>query len=217
MRLPVLNYLLLVAIGAGFVYQLTLGDQVAGLVDSFGFVPARAAEAWAKGELRPLAEAAFGAMFLHGGWFHVIGNLLYLRVFGDNVEDRLGHLGFLLLYLLAGLAGWAGQAAYDPHSTVPVIGASGAIAGVLGAYIVLFPSARIVTLFPVFIVLTFIEVPAFVFLGIWALQQLLNGYLAFSTAAAGGGVAWFAHLGGFGIGLVAGSIGRLLRRRRRRR
>ncbi|MBK6684296.1 MAG: rhomboid family intramembrane serine protease [Deltaproteobacteria bacterium] len=216
-RLPVVNYGLLLGIGAAFVYQLTLGSEVGRLVDAFGFVPARALEDWAQRDLPALLTSGLAAMFLHGGWFHVIGNLLYLRVFGDNVEDRLGHLAFLLLYLLAGIAGWTAQGWADPNSSVPVIGASGAIAGVLGAYIVLFPSARIVTLFPVFIFLTFIEVPAMVFLGIWGLQQLLNGYLALETSASGSGVAWFAHLGGFGVGLVAGVLGRLWRRRRRKK
>lgn len=216
-RLPVVNYGLLAAIGAAFVYQLTLGGEVSQLVDAFGFVPARAVEHLAQRDLAALLTSGLAAMFLHGGWFHVIGNLLYLRVFGDNVEDRLGHLAFLLLYLSAGIAGWVAQGWADPNSSVPVIGASGAIAGVLGAYIVMFPSARIVTLFPVFIFLTFIEVPAVVFLGIWGLQQLLNGYLALETSASGSGVAWFAHLGGFGVGLLAGIVGRLWRRRRRRR
>ena len=217
MRLPVVNYLLLLGIGAAFVYQLTLGTEVGRLVDAFGFVPVRAVGAWAQRDLASLLTSGVAAMFLHGGWFHVIGNLLYLRVFGDNVEDRLGHLAFLLLYLLAGAAGWLAQGWADPNSSVPVIGASGAIAGVLGAYIVLFPSARIVTLFPVFIFLTFIEVPAIIFLGIWGLQQLLNGYLALETSTSGSGVAWFAHLGGFGVGLLGGLLGRLWRRRRRKK
>jgi membrane associated rhomboid family serine protease len=158
------------------------------------------------------------ATFLHGGWFHVVGNLLYLRVFGDNVEDRLGHLGFLLFYFGSAAAGATAQAIVAPTSTVPMIGASGAIAGVLGAYIVLFPRARILTLFPIVIVLTFIEVPAVLFLGIWALQQFLNGFLVVTApSAADGGIAWFAHIGGFGLGIGVGLLRRLIGRVERRR
>ncbi|NJK90182.1 MAG: rhomboid family intramembrane serine protease, partial [Myxococcales bacterium] len=156
------------------------------------------------------------SMFLHGGWLHVLGNLLYLRVFGDNIEDRLGVLRYLAFYLLAGIAGAAAQYFVDPQSPVPMVGASGAISGVLGMYLVLFPMARIVTLFPVFIFLTFIEVPAFLFLGLWVLQQTVYGWFSLEAAAgAQGGVAWFAHLGGFAVGFFFGAVSRIRRRRRR--
>lgn len=171
----------------------------------------------ASGDPTRIVEATltiFTAMFLHGGWFHVIGNLLYLRVFGEVVEDRLGHAGFAAIYLLAGVGGAAAQAWVDPSSEVPIVGASGAIAGVLGAHMILLPRAKVLTLFPVFFVFAFIEVPALVFLGVWALQQLLNGYLVVNTTAVATNIAWFAHLGGFACGVVVGIIARLTRLRR---
>ncbi len=220
-RVPVVNYGLLALTGAAFLFQASLGQQVAGLVEQLAFVPADLHAAWAKKDgdaLLLCLQAALASMVLHAGWFHIIGNLLYLRAFGDNVEDRFGHPLYLGFYVLAGLAGTFGQYVADPQSSVPLIGASGAIAGVLGAYIVLFPAARVVTLFPIFIFLTFIEVPAFVFLGIWALQQLLNGYLTIADGLqAEGGVAWFAHLGGFAFGVGVGAAVRITRTVRRRR
>lgn len=215
-----MNYVFIAACALAFVYQLTLQDAVSELIDTFGFVPlelTRAIEG--EREMGPVVLTMFVSMFLHGGWFHIIGNLLYLRVFGDNVEDRFGHVGFALFYVASGMVGALAQCAFDPESPTPMIGASGAVAGILGAYIVMFPKARILTLFPVIIVLTFIEVPAFIFLGIWAIQQFLNGYLTLEGHAqgAGGGIAWFAHAGGFTLGMVAGTVTRLIRRRRRRR
>ncbi len=202
-----------------FAYQLSLGAALEGLVSAYGFVPARFTAAL--GGEEPLELVLFtliSSAFLHGGWFHILGNLLYLRVFGDNVEDRLGHPLYILFYLFSGAAGALAQWFFDPYSSVPMVGASGAIAGVLGAYIVMFPRARILTVFPVFIVLTFIEVPAFFFLGIWALQQFLNGFLALSASMEpSGGVAWFAHIGGFVVGIFGGMLGRVLHRIRRRR
>lgn len=218
--MPFVNYLILVLTGAVFLFQISLGRDVAGFVDQLAFVPARLGAALARQDLALLgasAQAVLASMVLHGGWFHVIGNLLYLRVFGDNIEDRFGHIAFLGFYIASGFAGAIAQYAANPESTTPVIGASGAIAGVLGAYVVLFPAARVVTLFPVFIFLTFIEVPAFVFLGIWGLQQLLNGYLTIVDDVGGeGGVAWFAHLGGFALGVIVGGVVRVVRRRRKK-
>ncbi len=222
LRVPLVNYALIALCVAAFLFQVGLGEEVEGLVAELGFVPARLGDALRlvdPDKQRAVALSVLTSMFLHGGWFHVIGNLLYLRVFGDNVEDRLGHLGYLLFYLGAGAAGTLGHYLADPESSVPMIGASGAIAGALGAYIVLFPRARVLTLFPIFVVFTFIEVPAFVFLGIWAVMQLANGY--FSLGAGAGtdsGVAWFAHVGGFAYGAIVGVFVRAtsaLRRRRR--
>ncbi len=199
-----------------FLLQLT-SDDVDAVVSAYGFVPAKltaALDAPSADNLGPLLLAAVTSMFLHGGWFHIAGNLLYLRVFGDNVEDRFGHVGYILFYVGSGLAGIVAQYAVDPKGTIPMIGASGAIAGVIGAYIVMFPKARVLTLFPVFVILTFIEVPAVVFIGIWALQQFLNGYwVVTSSAGAGDGVAWFAHIGGFALGIVVALAHRIRKRR----
>jgi membrane associated rhomboid family serine protease len=140
------------------------------------------------------------AMFLHGGWMHVISNMLFLWVFGDNVEDRLGHLKYLLFYLAAGIIGSISHIITNPTSEVPIIGASGAVAGVLGAYFILFPRARILTLVPIIIFITFLEIPAVVFLAMWFILQIFNG-----TASLGGAanpVAWWAHVGGFLSGVL---------------
>lgn len=215
------NFGLMGLVALTFLFQLSVKD-VDDLIRTHGFIPAelhRALDAGGLSLLWPQLQAVLTSMFLHGGWFHIIGNLLYLRVFGDNVEDRFGHAAFLVFYLLSGIAGAVAQYAAGPESTTPVIGASGAIAGVLGAYIMMFPTAKVVTLFPIFIFLTFIEVPAVFFLGLWVAQQLLNGYLALGSdgGAGGAGVAWFAHLGGFSLGLVTGGLFRAVRRTRRRK
>jgi membrane associated rhomboid family serine protease len=142
-------------------------------------------------------------MFLHGGWMHVLGNMLYLWIFGDNVEDRMGHGRFLAFYLLCGVAAAMLQVAFSPGSSVPMVGASGAIAGVLGAYLVMFPHSRILTLVPIFVVVQIIEVPALYFLGFWFLLQLFGGVGSLSRTADVGGVAFWAHAGGFLAGVVA--------------
>jgi membrane associated rhomboid family serine protease len=143
------------------------------------------------------------SMFLHGGWFHVIGNMWYLWIFGDNVEDRVGHGGFIMFYLLCGVAAALGQVAVDPISTLPMIGASGAIAGVMGAYFVLYPRSRVLTLIP-WIFLQIVELPAIVLLGFWFLMQLVSAGSIAMTASVGGGVAFAAHVIGFvaGVGAV---------------
>ena len=146
-------------------------------------------------------------MFLHGGWLHVIGNMLYLWIFGDNVEDRLGRFKYILFYLFCGLVAAITHVYTDRSSTVPMVGASGAVAGVMGAYFVLYPRARVLTLIPIFFFIQFIEIPAIFFLGIWFLIQFFNG--AFSLGAGGGGVAWGAHIGGFASGALIAYIFRL--------
>jgi len=139
------------------------------------------------------------AIFLHGGWMHVLSNMLFLWVFGDNVEDRLGHLKYLFFYLAVGVAGSIAHIISSPFSEVPVIGASGAVAGVLGAYFVAFPRARVLTLIPIIIFFTIVEIPAVIFLALWFVLQIFNG-----TASLGGSadaVAWWAHVGGFLTGI----------------
>jgi membrane associated rhomboid family serine protease len=147
------------------------------------------------------------SIFMHGGWLHIIGNMLFLGVFGDNVEDRMGHLGYLLFLLASGVVASLLQGAMDPESVVPVLGASGAVAGVLGAYIVWYPNATVNVIIPFFILIFIpIPIPAFIMIGLWFLQNLLSGYATITEAAgATQGVAWFAHIGGFifGASLVA--------------
>jgi membrane associated rhomboid family serine protease len=145
------------------------------------------------------------AMFLHGGFFHLGGNMLYLWIFGDNIEDTLGHGRFLVFYLLSGAAAAAAQAFSSPASHVPMVGASGAISGVLGAYLLMFPYASVLTLVTFGFFIRFIQIPAVLVLGFWIVVQFLNGYLSHLVRAAGevgGGVAWFAHIGGFAAGMV---------------
>jgi membrane associated rhomboid family serine protease len=152
-------------------------------------------------------------MFLHGSWMHVIGNMWYLWIFGDNVEDRVGHGGFIVFYLLCGFVAAIGQTLMDPESTLPMIGASGAIAGVMGAYFVLYPRSRVLTLIPLFIYWEIIEVPAIMLLGFWFLMQLFSaGAIAVTASTGGGGVAFMAHIAGF----VAGIGGIYVFRRRQR-
>jgi membrane associated rhomboid family serine protease len=139
------------------------------------------------------------SMFLHAGWLHVLGNMLYLYIFGDNVEDRMGHGRYLLFYLLCGICAAAAQLWAAPAARIPMVGASGAIAGVMGAYFCLYPRARIVMLIFLFIFIDFVEVPAFFFLAFWFLLQFMSGAL---SASAQGGVAWWAHIGGFAGGIV---------------
>lgn len=143
------------------------------------------------------------AMFLHGGWGHLLGNMLYLYIFGNNVEDMLGRGRYLLFYLMCGVLSFFVQVVFQSNSMVPNVGASGAIAGVLGAYFLLFPRARILTLVPLFFFFPVVEIPAFFFLGIWFLIQFLSGAAAIGrTSALMGGVAWWAHIGGFLTGML---------------
>jgi membrane associated rhomboid family serine protease len=146
----------------------------------------------------------FTSMFMHGGLLHLGGNMLFLWIFGNNVEDRMGRARFLLFYLLGGLAALAAQVAIDPGSTVPTVGASGAVAGVLGGYLLLFPRARVLTVFFLVVIFFLREIPAIIVLGIWFLQQVLFGYFDLANPTGeGGGVAYFAHIGGFVFGLIA--------------
>jgi membrane associated rhomboid family serine protease len=159
------------------------------------------------------APTLITSMFLHGSWMHVIGNMWYLWIFGDNVEDRVGHGRFIAFYLLCGIVAALGQTAIDPTSTLPTIGASGAIAGVMGAYFVLYPQSRVLTLIPLIIFWELVELPAIVLLGFWFLMQLFSaGAIAVTAATHGGGVAFMAHVAGF----VTGAIGVFVFRRRQR-
>jgi membrane associated rhomboid family serine protease len=152
----------------------------------------------------PTWFTALSSMFMHGGIAHIAGNMLFLWVFGNNVEDAMGRVKFVIFYVLGGLAAMALQTAVDPNATVPSVGASGAIAAVLGGYLVLYPRARVLTLVFLFVFFTFIEIPAMFFLVIWFAQQVLFGYFdQVDPTGGGGGVAYFAHIGGFIFGLLA--------------
>jgi membrane associated rhomboid family serine protease len=156
------------------------------------------------------------SMFLHAGWMHVIGNMLYLWIFGDNVEDRLGHGGYLLFYLACGAAAALGQVAVSGDSLIPMIGASGAIAGVMGAYFVLYPHSRVLTVVFLVFFLDIVEIPAIFFLGIWFVKELFSGVGSIGTSALTGGVAFWAHIVGFAVGALAGLVLRVRETSRQR-
>ncbi|HIE06105.1 MAG TPA: rhomboid family intramembrane serine protease [bacterium (Candidatus Stahlbacteria)] len=159
----------------------------------------------------PVYSNLIFSMFIHGGFLHIVGNMLFLWVFGDNVEDGFGKIRYLSFYLVAGLAGSFLHIIVDPQSRIPAVGASGAISGVLGAYAVLYPRARVLALVPIFFFLRIMYLPAFLFIGIWFFFQLIY---AGASGTAGGGVAWFAHIGGFIAGIIFGlAIGRRNQRR----
>ena len=200
-RFPLVNWLIIGINLLVFLYELSL--PAAGLdrlTRTWGLVPAELfahpATAWV---------AIFTAMFLHGGWFHILSNMWVLFIFGDNVEDRMGSGRYLFFYLLSGVAAALLEVYILSSSRVPMIGASGAIAGVLGAYLVLYPRARVASLVPILFIFTIIEIPAMVFLPIWFISQLFSGWLALQGTA-GSGVAWWAHVGGFIFGMATVSF-----------
>ena len=193
--LPVVTYVLVGLNVLMFLLELSAGDD---FILRWAFIPANFAADPAGNFI-----TIFTAMFMHGGWLHLLGNMLFLWIFGDNVEDRLGHAKFLVFYLLAGIAATLAQFALAPHSTVPNVGASGAIAGVLGAYILMFPQSRVNVLLGRQIV----AMPAVMVLGMWIVLQLVSGVgsIAYTDESANvGGVAYMAHIGGFAAGLLNG-------------
>jgi membrane associated rhomboid family serine protease len=198
----------LIALNAfAFLYEWQMTDrELHRFVLQYGVVPAYFSFA-----------SVFTSMFLHSGWLHFGGNMLYLWIFGDNVEDRFGHVGFLVFYLFCGTVAVLGQVAMNPYSLVPMIGASGAIAGVMGAYFVLYPHSRVLTAVFIFFFLDLVEIPAIFFLGVWFLMQLFNGVGSIGAQASmGGGVAFWAHIAGFVTGLAFGAFGRYRDSARRR-
>jgi membrane associated rhomboid family serine protease len=210
---PFVTVMLILVNVVVFLYETGLGERALNrFILTYGFVPAvyfhlAYTEPWNFfARFFPMVSS----MFLHGGWMHLIGNMWTLWIFGDNVEDRLGRGRYLLYYLACGLAACYIHYLTGPRSGVPVVGASGAIAGVMGGYFVLFPRARIVTLVPIFIFLQIMTLPAVLFLAFWFFIQLVNGMVA-SAASFGGGVAWWAHVGGF----IAGALLTLPKRRER--
>lgn len=203
---PIINISLIGINTLAFIFEISLSPAgLDRLIYNFGLVPARL------NLTNPIAAfldpspwmTLLTHMFLHGGWVHFLSNVWILFIFGDNVEDRMGHGRYLAFYILSGFASGLMQTLVGPTSQIPAIGASGAIAGVLGAYFVLFPGARVVTLIPIFIFPWFLEIPALIYLGFWFISQLFSGLAALNMpeAAAMGGIAWWAHIGGFMFGV----------------
>ena len=208
---PLVTIALILANAAVFFYELSLDPRLLeSLIYQMGMVPAAVTGSFIPGTGGYFTLVT--SMFLHGGWMHVIGNMLYLWIFGNNIEDSMGHLRFILFYLITGLAAAAAHLAFNAASTVPTIGASGAVSGVLGAYLVLFPHARVQTLVTLGFFIRIIYVPAWVLLLFWIGLQLLNQALAPIDPTAGG-VAYAAHIGGFAAGLVLIPLFRKHRRR----
>jgi membrane associated rhomboid family serine protease len=189
-----------------FVYELGLDDaQIQEFFYLFGIVPARYRHPeWAAWVGFPVDDywPFLTSMFLHGGWAHILGNLWTLWIFGDNVEDRMGPGRFVVFYLLCGLAAGLVHVWTNPASTVPTVGASGAISGVMGAYLLMYPRARLVMMLPILFFPFFFEIPAFFYLAFWAVTQLMSGTLALAAPSDVGGVAWWAHVGGFAAGVI---------------
>ncbi len=199
-RYPWFTLALIVVNVAVFWHELQLGEQVTDFFYTYGLVPRRL---WQPGlSLTERLQPLFTSMFIHVGWVHIASNMLYLWIFGDNVEDRLGRGRYLLFYLATGLAAALTQVAVTTNPDLPIIGASGAISGVLGAYLRLFPWSRVLALVPVFFFLQVVEIPAVLFLVVWFLGQLAQGTLALATLPGGGGPAWWAHIGGFVAGWI---------------
>jgi membrane associated rhomboid family serine protease len=195
---PYVTYALIAVNIAVFFFEVSLSEQdLFTFIFDWGTVPRDVSDG-------RNTYTLLTAIFLHGGWLHLAGNMLFLWVFGDNIEDTLGHISFLLFYLLCGVTASAVQVWVDPNSAIPIVGASGAIAGVLGAYLMLFPNGNIRTVF-LFVFIPFVVlIPAWIQIGLWALTQVFYGYAALDveTRATSGGVAYFAHIGGFVAGII---------------
>jgi len=199
---PLVNVTLILVNCLVFLYELSLGPHLFLFIERYGIIPARffQPQGFDADTMRGVITPLCSFMFIHGGWLHVVGNMLYLWIFGDNVEDRMGHPGYLLFYISCGIASGLVQLLISPSSQLPIVGASGAIAGVMGAYLLLYPYARVVTLLFFFVIVQVVHIPAFFFLGFWFMLQFFSG--SFSLGGQEGGVAWWAHIGGFLCGLL---------------
>jgi membrane associated rhomboid family serine protease len=229
-RVPFVNYSMIGICALAFFLQLSTMSQGISLVERYGMIPARVQEPGAEIILpdRRIVETPFGpqvqevqrpaqpaavppiltlltCVFLHGGWLHFLGNMWFLFIFGDNVEDRMGHFGYLAFYLLAGIAASVTHLVTNLGSPIPTIGASGAIAGVMGAYMCMYPKALVLSVIPIFFFIQMVVLPAPIFLGIWFAMQFFQGVSSI-TSAPTSGVAWWAHVGGFVMGVIVAKL-----------
>jgi membrane associated rhomboid family serine protease len=196
-KFPFINLTLIVANVLAFLYEIRMEPStLEGFIFTWGLIPSNFLSDPSSGWVN-----IFTSMFLHGGWFHIINNMWVLFIFGDNVEARMGGLRYLVFYLFGGTAAGLLQTYVLPFSDVPMIGASGAVAGVLGAYLILFPHSRIASIVPIFFIFTLIEIPAFIFLLFWFVSQIYSGLFAVEGGG-GSGIAWWAHIGGFIFGVL---------------
>lgn len=203
-RLPVMTVLLIIINVFIFLKEISLGASLEKFIANFAVIPASFLNLgiFSLDNFIQKNLSLVSALFLHGGWLHLIGNMWYLWVFGDNVEEKFGHIRFVIFYLLSGIFGNLAHIYMNAHSQVPVLGASGCIAGILGAYFLLFPGAKIITLLPIFFFWTVVEIPSFFFLGIWFLIQFINGFFMMPCGQERTCVAWWAHIGGFISGMI---------------
>lgn len=214
-RLPWITWAIIALNVAVFLYQVSLGSNASAFMFAYAVVPVALTHGIPQTSLSglptnlpfhtpdPVYLTLITSMFLHAGWLHIGGNMLFLYIFGDNVEDRMGHFPYLLFYLFCGVVASIAQIAVNPSSSIPSLGASGAIAGVLAAYLVLFPLARVRTIIFIFIFFTIVTLPSIILIGLWFLLQFFDGVAALSQAQQSmGGVAYFAHVGGFVTGLL---------------
>jgi len=199
---PIINISIILINALAFFYELSLGPQQQELFQNYALIPAKFFNLIAAnpGNVFEIVVPVFTSIFLHAGWMHIIGNMWFLWIFGDNVEDSMGHGRYLLFYLLVGVGASMVHALLNADSTLPTVGASGAISGVMGAYMVLYPRGRVLTLIPIFFLLT-VNIPAFVFILIWIGLQVVQGLVSLGVSANVGGVAWWAHIGGFFVGM----------------
>jgi len=193
---PLITYTLVAINVLVFIYQMSLGSGVRDFIFSYGVIPVNilGGSDW---------YTLLTSMFMHGGFWHILGNMLYLWIFGDNVEDALGKFWFIVMYLLAGIVGSVAHILVSPNSAIPTIGASGAVSGVLGCYLVLYPRAKVLALVPIIFFIRFMMLPAYIFLGFWIFLQMIYGFGSFGG---GTGVAYFAHIGGFVVGIIFGLL-----------
>lgn len=215
---PFVTWTIIAVNAVVFVLELSLGADLNRFVMAFGVVPARTLHIVTEAPqyLHLAIIPFFSSIFMHAGWFHIVGNMLFLHIFGDNVEDALGHARYLVFYVASGVFASLVHLASNPSSPIPTIGASGAIAGVMGAYFLLYPHAKVVTLVIIIFFVRIVELPAFLFLGLWFAIQFFSGYAALMSSGGGaGGVAWWAHIGGFALG-AAYVFWRFLRKGARR-
>ncbi len=201
-RVPVVNYALMLINVAVFVYQFVNSAQMEAIVSQYALIPANLTTALTVDNLRPVLTS----MFMHAGWVHLLGNMLYLWIFGDNVEDRLGHLGYLNFYLAGGFVAAIVHVLFNQQSVIPTVGASGAVAAVLGAYLVFYPKARVYTFIPIGFWARLRMLPAAVVLGLWFLLQLFSGFATLDVGSDVGGTAFWAHIGGFVFGVIVGFL-----------
>ena len=206
---PVVTHVLIAINVVVFLIEMSYGSNLNAFIYTYGLVPARFTGSDIARQLSPLQTlfTLISFMFVHGGFWHILGNMWFFYIFGDNIEDRLGSFHFLLFYIASGLVSGFCYVMINPGSTAPVIGASGAIAGVMGAYFILYPRARILTLIPIIIIPLFFEIPAFFFLGLWFALQLIS---ASGRQADIAGIAWWAHIGGFIFGMAAMKVFHIL-------